>query len=231
MIRMVVFDMAGTAIDEDNLVYKCIRKSIEIHGFQVALHDVLLQCAGKEKMEAIKSMLRLLAPEKESTALVQDIYTTFTNLLDEAYENAPIRLMEGMRGVLFFLKKQGIRAVFNTGYQEEVAMKILRKVNCLPGQHIDGLITADMVENARPAPDMIHKALALYGVSSQECIKIGDSIIDIEEGKNANVRFTLGITTGAQTREELRTAHPDEILNDISELVPFIQRVNESSPA
>jgi phosphonatase-like hydrolase len=228
---MVIFDMAGTTIDEDNLVYKCIRKAFEVHGLLTSLQEVLLHCAGKEKKEAIRGLLSVLVPNQVTDQQVQEMYLTFSQLMDEAYEIAPIRLMEGMRSVLFFLKKQGIRAVFNTGYNEDVAMKILTKVNCLPGQHFDYLITADMVQHSRPAPDMIFKALDQFAISGQHCIKIGDSIIDIEEGKNAGVRYSLGITTGAHEREQLLSAEPDEILDDITEIIPFIERINANSMA
>ena len=88
------------------------------------------------------------------------------------------------------------------------------------------MVTADMVANARPAPDMIQYALQLYDVSALECIKIGDSITDIEEGKNAGVMCTIGITTGAQSFEMLQQAQPDEILDDLVDLIPVIQQLN-----
>lgn len=222
--------MAGTSIEEDNLVYKCIRKSFEIHGYLTDLPQVLLHCAGKEKREAITLLLSILEEGEVTDQQVNTLYSTFDQLLEEAYEIAPIALMEGMEFVLFTLKNFGIRTVFNTGYNKDVAMKLLKKVNCLPGKHIDALVTADMVEHSRPAPDMILHALNQFGIVREDCIKIGDSIIDIEEGRNAEVGYTLGVTTGAHNREQLMRATPDEIFDNITELIPFIQRINAIHP-
>jgi len=226
MIRMVIFDMAGTTIDEDNLVYKCIRKALEIHGFPVELHMVLYHCAGKEKKDAIQKMLSLVSSVENDDENVNAIYTTFSELLDEAYAIAPIGLMEGTRAVIYYLKRNGIKIVFNTGYSHEIALRLLEKVNCLPGNDIDALITADMVAYPRPAPDMIQKALLQFQIDPKQCLKVGDSIIDIEEGQNAGVGYTIGVTTGAQRREQLQTANPDDILDDIVDLIPLIQRIN-----
>jgi phosphonatase-like hydrolase len=223
---MVIFDMAGTTIDEDNLVYKCIRKALEKHKFITDLETILYYCAGKEKLDAIKTVLHEIYPEPVSDDLILSIYQTFRELLEEAYDIAPLSLFSGAETVFTYLRDANIKVVFNTGYDNPTAMKILHKVNCLPGSSIDALVTADMVANARPAPDMIQYALQLYDVTALECIKIGDSITDIEEGKNAGVKFNIGITTGAQTFEMLQQAQPDEILDDLVDLIPVIQQLN-----
>ena len=54
-IKMVVFDMAGTTVNEDNIVYKALRNAINsVGGFDLSLEEVLEHGAGKEKLEAIK---------------------------------------------------------------------------------------------------------------------------------------------------------------------------------
>jgi phosphoglycolate phosphatase-like HAD superfamily hydrolase len=53
-------------------------------------------------------------------------------------------------------------------------------------------------------------------------IKIGDSAIDILEGKNAGCCLNIGITTGAQTREQLLEANPDFIIDNIYSIIEII---------
>ena len=53
-------------------------------------------------------------------------------------------------------------------------------------------------------------------------IKVGDSTIDIEEGKNAGCKLSIGITTGAHTREQLEMVRPDYIIDDLLELLPLL---------
>jgi phosphoglycolate phosphatase-like HAD superfamily hydrolase len=66
---------------------------------------------------------------------------------------------------------------------------------------------------------MVFKAMELTEISDAKAVlKIGDSAIDIEEGKNAGCGLTVGITTGAQTKEQIQVAEPDFIIDGLSEL-------------
>jgi phosphoglycolate phosphatase-like HAD superfamily hydrolase len=70
---------------------------------------------------------------------------------------------------------------------------------------------------------MIQLAMEVFDLSNAtEVVKVGDSIIDIEEGKNAGCKLSVGITTGAHTREQLKTANPDYIIDDLLELLPLL---------
>lgn len=57
-IELVVFDMAGTTVDEGNVVYKTVRKVINDEGYSVTLAEVLKYAAGKEKHQAITDVLK-----------------------------------------------------------------------------------------------------------------------------------------------------------------------------
>jgi phosphoglycolate phosphatase-like HAD superfamily hydrolase len=54
-------------------------------------------------------------------------------------------------------------------------------------------------------------------------IKVGDSTIDIEEGKNAGCKYNIGVTTGAHSKQQLKTANPDYIFDNIYDLMLVIQ--------
>ncbi|RUA10456.1 MAG: HAD family hydrolase, partial [Flavobacteriia bacterium] len=82
---------------------------------------------------------------------------------------------------------------------------------------------ADDVEQGRPSSEMIDKAMEMFRITdSAQVLKAGDSVIDIEEGKNANCGITVGVLTGAQTREQLGTAGPTMILDSLSELAKVL---------
>ena len=87
------------------------------------------------------------------------------------------------------------------------------------GKQYDVLVTADDVVLGRPNPDMIVEAMMKLNVHDEELVlKAGDSIIDIEEGKNANCGVTIGVTTGAHTRHQLLSANPTHVLDSLTEL-------------
>jgi len=225
---MVVFDMAGTTIDENNAVYKCVQKALNEYQIPATLEQVLEFGAGKEKLQAIKDVYAEVMQEKVDEKTAKTIYIKFSALLEDVYEIIDMKLFEGLRSTLFFLYKRDVKVVFNTGYTKDVATKILKKVDCIVGRDIDLLVTADMVENSRPAPDMITYALQHFNIKPWECIKVGDSAIDILEGKNAKVKYSIGITTGAQTKEQIAQENPDYIIKNLRELIPIIEDANNT---
>ena len=89
MIRMVVFDMAGTTINEDNVVYKTLQRAINDHGYFFTLDQVMAAGAGKEKSEAIKSILKL--KNKNDDEWSEEIYKHFIILLREAYSYLKVK--------------------------------------------------------------------------------------------------------------------------------------------
>ena len=53
---------------------------------------------------------------------------------------------------------------------------------------------------------------------------IGVTFYDIKMGKNAKIN-TIGVTWGYNTKEELRLADADQIINDPSELVKILKEL------
>jgi phosphonatase-like hydrolase len=219
---MVVFDMAGTTVDEDNVVYKTLQKAINESGYNFTLDQVLAEGAGKEKLQAIKSILKVYA-KKEDDNFSETIYHKFINYLSVAYENLDVKPQPNTEEVFKELKKRNIMVVLNTGYNEATAESLINKLGWNKGEHFDDLITASDVEKNRPDPDMILLAMKHFNVvDGSQVAKVGDSAIDIEEGKNAGCGLTFGITTGAHTRVQLQAANPDHIINNLLELLPLL---------
>lgn len=222
-INMVVFDMAGTSVDENNVVYKTLQKVINDAGHQFTLADVLRLGAGKEKLQAIKDILAADTSAHASLATTARLYQSFEHELAEAYNNIELKPQPGAEQLFQELKNRQVKVVLNTGYNKATATAILHKLNWIEGQHYDALITASDVNQNRPHPDMIALAMQQLHISDpMQVVKVGDSIIDIEEGKNAHCKYSIGITTGAHTKQQLLSADPDFIIDHLSELLPII---------
>jgi phosphonatase-like hydrolase len=225
MIKMVVFDMAGTTVDEDNVVYKTLRKAINEAGFDFSLDQVLTEGAGKEKLQAIKSVLSVYGGiDNDSQA--NEIFENFKVLLTTAYETMEIKEQPGASETFESLKNRDVKVVLNTGYNRETASSLIQKLGWSVGQQIDGLVTASDVSRNRPNPDMILVALQNFNITDPTTvIKVGDSIIDVEEGRNAGCAINIGITTGAHTRAQLESIHPEYIIDSLPELIAIIDQL------
>ena len=223
MIQLVVFDMAGTTVDEQNLVYKMVHAAIEQAGFSVSFEDVLLHGAGKAKLQAIQDILSLKYGASLAEAEALSIHQNFKVLLKQAYQVYQAKPQPGAPQIFEELRARGIKVVLNTGYNRETAEHLLNQLGWVPGLEIDQCITADDVERGRPHPDMILQAMTQFYLDDARMVaKIGDSIIDIEEGLAAGCSIVAGITTGAQTEDQLQQANPTHIIHHLEELLPII---------
>jgi len=216
--------MAGTTVDEDNVVYKTLLSSINREGFDFSLEQVLELGAGKEKKKAIAYIIATqLSPTEDATELTDDIYNDFITSLKSAYEVLDIKPQPGAEKVFEELHEKGIRVVLNTGYDSYTANSILEKLQWKIGVQIDALVTASDVPNNRPHPDMIWMAMKLFDIQEpKQVVKVGDSAVDIEEGKNAGCGLSIGITTGAHTYEQLSAAGPNLVINRLKDLLSWV---------
>jgi phosphonatase-like hydrolase len=200
-------------------VYKTVQKALQKAGVETTLEVVLEYGAGKEKFQAINDVLESTGHKNNSKINASEIFESFKEMLVEAYEKLEVTPCEGVEELFLKLKENGVKVVLNTGYNRETAQTLLNKLGWKVGNQIDALITADDVVNGRPTSEMIDKAMQLFNITdAAHVLKAGDSIIDIEEGQNANCGVTVGVLTGAHTREQLETARPTMILDSLQEL-------------
>lgn len=222
-IDLAVFDMAGTTVNESNVVYKTVQKEINRQGYNVSLEEVLQYGAGKDKHQAIIDVLKNVTTEPSNDYIADLIFENFKKALQKAYETLEVTAFEGVYSLLLYLRTNNIKVVLNTGYDKKTATLLLDKLGWTIGTDIDALITMDDVSQGRPHPDMIYKAMELYNITdTSRVLKAGDSAIDIEEGINANCGITVGVLTGAQSKEQLQKAKPTYILEELSALKDFI---------
>lgn len=221
-IKLVVFDMAGTVVDEQNIVYKTLHQALVNSGYKLTLEDVLKDGAGKEKLRAIQDLMTMAdGTLNEQKSL--EIHKVFKAKLDENYATMEIKEQPNASALFKWLRSNNIKVALNTGYNKTIATMLIEKLNWQVGRDIDALVTADDADNHRPAPDMIFVANKLLGVANNTVAKVGDSAIDIHEGKNADCALTIGVTTGAQTKAQLQEAQPDFVIDDLLELKGIVK--------
>jgi phosphonatase-like hydrolase len=221
-IAMVVFDMAGTTVDEGNVVYRTLHKAIEKVCPSVSFEDVLKLGAGKEKLQAIRETLSG-SNISLNEATIQGIFKDFLGLLDIAYANLIVVPTNNTERLFNELRTKDIKVVLNTGYNTVTAISLLNKLNWVKGVQYDLLVTSSDVSNNRPMPDMILYAMDKLDITdASTVIKVGDSTIDIEEGRNAGCKYNIGVTTGAHTKAQLESANPDYIFDNIYDLVSVL---------
>ena len=85
-------------------------------------------------------------------------------------------------------------------------------------KYVDALVCADDGVELKPAPDMILKVCDDLNIQPGQCAMIGDSVSDLQMGRNAKVGMTVGVLTGLSNAEKLKP-YADHILNSVEQLL------------
>ena len=226
-VQLVVFDIAGTTVRDNGSVAEAFLSAFRDFGFTMPVEEIK-KVMGFRKMDAIVLLLEKFAPDvKDNDFLIDRIHTRFIDKMIEFYRNdETLAPFPNAEPVFSALKEQGIKIALNTGFTRSITDTILHRLRWDDRSPlIDRVICSDEVTHGRPHPDMI-KALMddLSIVSSEAVLKIGDTEVDVEEGRNAACGIVVSVTTGAYTRDQLASYGPDFIIYDLKELLPIIEQ-------
>ncbi|WP_158994674.1 HAD-IA family hydrolase [Mucilaginibacter sp. L196] len=223
-IKLVVFDIAGTTIQDEIGVMNAFRETLKNHGYEVPINEVAL-VMGYKKIEAIQILLKSAPDQSKITEeLINEIHGDFVKHMISFYrDSAEIQVFPHTEETFKKLHEQGIKVGLNTGFTRAIADTIINRLHWQEKGLIDYLIASDEVESGRPHPYMIQKMMKEFGITdSSEVAKVGDTEVDINEGRNAGCKYVIGVTTGSFTREALEPYQPTHIIDDIAEVLTII---------
>ena len=216
--KMIVCDMAGTIIKENNIVYKTLYEVIKSFNDSLLQEDIN-KFKGFNKLEVIDHFVKKQGlPIRESRLLIKQSNNKFNSLLKEKYSvDKNVKLIHPhLPNLLNTLRDNDKRIVLNTGYNKEIQNILIDKFSL--NKCIDDYISSEEVKVGRPYPYMIYNLMERNNIKNiDQVIKIGDTPVDIHEGRNAGC-FTIGVLSGASTYEELNASRPNIIINDIMDI-------------
>lgn len=226
MIELVVLDIAGTTVFDKGNINSAFRSAFAGAGLEVAPADVD-KVMGYRKMEAIKIIMEKYAPKmsNDNPGVLCRIHDVFTSEMVRFYEeDTSLQPLPFAVELFQWLHDRHIKVALDTGFTREITNPILRRLGWDNGSVVDAVACSDEVPEGRPYPYMIQSLMRQTGVSDvRKVVKIGDTEVDIMEGRNAGCGLVVAVTTGAYTREQLEPYHPDHIIDSLEELPAKIQ--------
>ena len=223
-IELVVFDMAGTTVSDKGNVNDFFRDAFLNAGMEVDAADVD-GVMGYRKKEAIEIIVKKYKPGSENDAdFIDGIHEDFTKQMVNFYEtNEGLSPLPFAEKVFRELQENKIKVALNTGFTRAITAPILKRLGWDQAAFIDEVICSDEVPEGRPHPYMIEKLMKDLGIGHAENVaKVGDTKVDIEEGRNTGCGIVIAVTTGAYTKEQLAKYHPDHIIDSLESLPSLI---------
>lgn len=209
----ILFDLDGTLTDPAEGITNSVIYALKKMGIAPPERKELLKFIGPPLAQSFEKYFNL---SYEQSLKAVDIYREYF-APKGLFENT---LFDGVPEMLKSLKKDGKKIVLATSKPTVFANKILKHFNLYDffdltvGSNLDGSLTNKA--------EVITVALERLGnIKKDRAVMVGDRLHDIVGGIK-NGLFTVGVTFGYGSEEELKAAGASHIVNSVKELTEFL---------
>ncbi len=213
-IKHICFDLDGTLIDSYQTIFKTTVKTLQHLKIEEPLMEIEFhKRIGHHFFHIFKDLNIPVSDIEEFIDIYKGYYFDF---IDDSV------IYPGVTDVLKQLHGRQIKISLLTTKGQDQADKIidhfkLRKYfSLVTGRRKDLPI--------KPSPEPLHFICNELRVEESETMMVGDSELDINCGKNAKT-YSCGVTYGYRTKEELKSAEPDFMINDIGSLIKLVEDI------
>ena len=175
MLKALLFDLNGVIVDSEGLNLKTWEK---LFGhFNLDFNENIYRNSVDGK--TTKEVIRLFINPDEISRVIEMKDKFWFELVNR--EN--VRIFDDARRFLKAIKRTNIKtAIVTASRKTEYILKMLNLSNIF-----DAVISGNNIQNGKPNPEIIYKALKELSVSSNEAVLFEDSRAGLEAGNRAGV--------------------------------------------
>jgi len=211
-IKLVIFDLDGTLIDSTSEIAFVVNSALKKNRFPERSKEFYIKNIGS----GIADLLQKSLPDADVSINDLNKILSEVKTLYSTYLNKKSKVFVGIYEILDFLKKENIHIAIVTNKLHQLAIRCVE--NYFNDYDIITIGAEDKFDR-KPSPNASLEIINLYRVKPEASIFIGDSHIDIETAKNANIK-SGGVLWGNGTEEELKGA--DVFFTNTKELLHYL---------
>ena len=213
MYKLAVFDMDGTILDTLEDLKDSTNFALEKCGYPTRTYDEVRRFVGN----GIRKLIERAVPEGLTVEQIDRVHEVFTEHY-KVHCADKTKAYDGIKPLLEKLRASGVKTAV-------VSNKADYGVQELCKEYFDGLFDYAIGEREgirrKPAPDSVNEALRVLGMSKSEAVYIGDSDVDFETAKNAELPC-ISVLWGFRDEEFLREKGATLFVHDPAEIYDII---------
>jgi phosphonatase-like hydrolase len=217
-IELVVFDIAGTLVEDHDEVTSAFHAALTGNGVSVSREE-LREWKGGAKREVIRRFVERQAGGPND-ALVESTFADFRNHLEHEYV-AGLKPIAGAAEAVMFLRDHGVKTATITGFYRQLRDAILDRLRWR--ELFDAHVSSDDVPSGRPAPYLVFHAMEATGTTDvRRVMVVGDTPLDLQAANNAGT-IAVAVLTGVHPRSRLERERYSHIIESVAD-VPALVR-------
>lgn len=213
-MRLAIFDLDGTLINSLEDLSEACNVALRSFGFPPHPAEAYKLFIGNGVYKLIE---RCVPPQHRTPETLAQVFEVYNDYYTKHGEDKT-RPFPGMTETVQVIREYGVKTAVLTNKPHKLALPMVNSLfpglfDLILGQR-DGVPT-------KPNPTAVEEIIRHFGVLKSDCCFIGDSSVDILTGKAAGL-FTVGVTWGYRTKEELESAGADLILHKVEDLTEVL---------
>jgi len=211
MIKAVLFDLDGTLINTNELIY---------NAFCTAFKEVLNKDISREEITSLygKPLKDSFANYTKDKVIIENLIDTHRKYNDLHHDNM-CKPFKGVLELLTKLKEGNIKCGIVTSKRKHVAIHGMTLGGIIG--FMDIIISPEDTKKHKPDKEPALKACEILGIEPKEVIMVGDSPYDLLCGKNAGC-YTCGVEYTALNINELLKVNPTYMVANPLEILKII---------
>lgn len=210
---MIIFDLDGTLLNTLTDLHNALNYSLNTYNIPSKTISQTKMLLGNGIERLIADSIPNGTENSDFTAIYQTFKTYYTKHIDDCTQP-----YEGIMPLLSELNKRAIK----TGI---ISNKFDEGVKILAQKYFNNMIneaqgTSETIRK-KPNPDAVFELIKKLKAENETNIYVGDSEVDIQTAKNANLPC-ISVSWGFRTKTQLLTAGAKVIINSPSELLNYI---------
>jgi phosphoglycolate phosphatase len=211
IIRAVLFDLDGTLVDSLEDLTDAVNHIRSAYSLPPLAENAVRLKVGKGARNLVQQVLPDVTAADIDRALGMFLEFNKQHIADKS------RLYPGIAKILHELATRDIKMAVISNKNEDLSTLILQTLGI--NDLFESICGGDTYPERKPSPLPLLNVAAKLRIAPNECVMVGDSINDIQAGKQANIA-SIACTWGYGSSEELIGA--DALAHSPQELLALI---------
>lgn len=169
MLQGVLFDMDGVLFDTERMAAQIEQEILQEMGHTLP-PDFYTRICGSNATQVRYEFLQVLGQNFAYDDFVQQL----NNAMADKIARDGMPKMPGVDETLQYLQQQGYKMAVASSSNNDTIRRFIEAADI--AHYFSAVVSGDMIQNSKPAPDIFLAAAAAIGLPSNQCLAVEDSI-------------------------------------------------------